>query len=457
MGFDYLGNEVSSDQAAILAGVDDFVGGFLAYETRIERVVPAALAHPDATLLNAYAGLAYMFLESNEGPVLARKHLAEAERTQSGATERERLNVALLRAWVEDDLPQALRIAEGISDRWPRDLAVVKLHQYWEFNRGNSPEMLRVALKVEAVNREVPHFHGMAAFAYEQCHLLAEAEQAARTAVSLQRKEPWAQHALAHVLLTQGRIDEGIRFLESVRDTWVDLNSFMHTHIWWHLAVFYLARGRFAEALQIYDTQVWGIVKTYSQDQIGAVQLLTRLEFSGVDVGDRWEDLADHIAARGADTVQPFLSLLYLLGLARAKRPEALGLLEAIRERAKDAPAFVRATWTDVALPAAEGIYAWAQGDDETAIAQLTIAVPRLLVIGGSHAQRDLFDQVLLAAIARSGRVLAVQQALEVRRVGDPGNVPLNRALADLYRRIGLPQLAEQAQARAEATLAVAP
>ena len=162
------------------------------------------------------------------------------------------------------------------------------------------------------------------------------------------------------------------------------------------------------------------------------------------------------IAARGADTVQPFLSLLYLLGLARAKRPETLGLLEAIRERAKDAPAFVRATWTDVALPAAEGIYAWAQGDDETAIAQLTIAVPRLLVIGGSHAQRDLFDQVLLAAIARSGRVLAVQQALEVRRGGDPGNVPLNRALADLYRRIGLPQLADQAQARAEATLAAA-
>ena len=58
MGSDYLGNAVTSDSPAVIAGVDDFVGGFLAYETRIERVVPTALAHPDATLLNAYAGLA---------------------------------------------------------------------------------------------------------------------------------------------------------------------------------------------------------------------------------------------------------------------------------------------------------------------------------------------------------------------------------------------------------------
>ena len=45
MGSDYLGNAVTSDSPAVIAGVDDFVGGFLAYETRIERVVPAALAH----------------------------------------------------------------------------------------------------------------------------------------------------------------------------------------------------------------------------------------------------------------------------------------------------------------------------------------------------------------------------------------------------------------------------
>jgi ATP/maltotriose-dependent transcriptional regulator MalT len=64
----------------------------------------------------------------------------------------------------------------------------------------------------------------------------------------MRRKEPWAQHALAHVFLTRGRMDEGALFLEEVADTWSGLNSFMLSHIWWHLALFYLSQGRDAEA-----------------------------------------------------------------------------------------------------------------------------------------------------------------------------------------------------------------
>jgi hypothetical protein len=82
-------------------------------------------------------------------------------------------------------------------------------------------------------------------------------------------------------------------------------------------------QGRNARALDLYDRHVWGVVKSYSQDQIGAVSLLTRLELAGVDVGERWRELGDHLAQRSADLVQPFLTLQYLYGLARAGRPEA--------------------------------------------------------------------------------------------------------------------------------------
>ena len=56
---------------------------------------------------------------------------------------------------------------------------------------------------------------------------------------------------------------------------------------------------------------------------MGAVSLLARLEIAGIDIGRRWQDLADYLAARAEDTVQPFLTLQYLYGLARAGRPEA--------------------------------------------------------------------------------------------------------------------------------------
>src|SRR5690606_1673590 len=104
--------------------------------------------------------------------------------------------------------------------------------------------------------------------------------------------DPWAQHALAHVMDTQGRLMEGRAFLAERAAGWADCNSFMLTHNWWHLALFELDLDRGDTALRLYDDQVWGVWKAYSQDQIGAVSLLARLELRGVDVGDRWADLA---------------------------------------------------------------------------------------------------------------------------------------------------------------------
>jgi hypothetical protein len=450
---DCLGNPVSAGDEATLRAVDDFIEGYLAYETRAEGVLPAADADPSSCIANVYAGLLWMLLEAPGAAKHAARYLAAAERAAARATRREQLNTSVLRAWVDDDVPAAVRLCDQASDQFPQDLVLVKTQQYFEFNRGNSPGMLRAALKVQKRNAKIPYIHGMAAFAYEQCHLLDEAELAARTALAFKRKEPWAQHALAHVLLTRGEIDQGAEFLESVADTWTGLNSFMVTHIWWHLALFYLSQGRQTKVLEIYDQRCWGVAKGYSQDQIGAVSLLARMEIAGIDVATRWQDLADHLAARVRDTVQPFLTLQYLYGLARAGRAEAGALLETVREAAKTAPAYVREVWQEVALPGCEGLYAYARGDLEAAWRYLSVAMPRLPEAGGSHAQRDLFEQILLDTAIRSGRMVMAQQILELRRRADAEGVPINTALAAVYLRLGLPALSEQARARAATTL----
>ena len=437
-----------------MRGIDDFIEGYLAYETRAERVVAAADADPESCLANVYAGMLWMLLEAPAGARRAAHYVSAAERAAPLATRREQLNTAMLRAWVADDLEETVRLCERITEEFPRDLVIAKTHQYLEFNRGNSPAMLRTALRAAPANVDVPYMHGMAAFAYEQCHLLDEAESAARTALAMKRKEPWAQHALAHVLLTRGQTDEGAKFLEEMADTWTGLNSFMVTHLWWHLALFYLSQGRDAKVLELYDRHCWGVAKDYSQDQIGAVSLLARLEIAGIDVGTRWQDLGHHLAARAQDTVLPFLTIQYVLGLARAGRPEAAVLLESVRRRAATAAAFVREAWREVALPACEGVYAYARGDYTEAWRHLTLSVPRMVEIGGSHAQRDLFQQILSDTLVRVGRTGAAQQMLELRRVSDPQGVPVNRALAEVYARLGLPELAERARARATLTRA---
>jgi tetratricopeptide (TPR) repeat protein len=449
---DCLGNALSAASPGILRAIDDFIGGFLAYEQRAERIVGAADEAADCCIANVYAGFLWMLLEAPSGAGCAAPYLAAAARTAPDATRREQLNAAVLRAWIADDVPGALRACSQVTDEFPRDLVILKIEQYLEFNRGDFPAMLRAALKVLEQNADVAYVHGMAAFAYEECQLLGDAERAARRALDLERKEPWAQHALAHVMLTQGRIEEGARFLESVAPTWTDLNSFMITHLWWHAALFDLSRGRFARALEIYDRHCWGVAKEYSQDQVGAVSLLSRLEIAGIDVGQRWQDLADHLAARAEDTVQPFLTLQYLYGLARAGRAEARTLLEAVRQRADSAPAHAREVWREVVLPASEGLHAYARHDYDRAWRELGRAMPRMIEAGGSHAQRDFFEQILLDAAMAGGRLSAAQQTLELRRAADPDGVPVNTALAGVYEKLGLATLAAEARARAAAT-----
>ena len=449
---DSLGNPVTVARGSTLRAVDEFIDGYLAYETRAEGIVAAADADPECCIANVYAGFLWMFLEAPDAAVRAAQYLAAAERAAPAATLREQLNTAVLAAWAADDLPETLRLCERIGEEFPRDLVVVKTHQYFEFNRGNSPQMLRAALRVLPGNSDVAYLHGMLAFAYEQCHLLDDAERAARSALNLRRKEPWAQHALAHVMLTRGRIDEGALFLEGMQDTWVGLNSFMITHLWWHLALFYLSQGRNAAVLEAYDRHCWGVAKNYSQDQIGAVSLLARMEVTGIEVGERWQDLGSHLAARARDTVLPFLTMQYIYGLGRAGRVEAEELLESVRQRAAKAAPFVREVWRDVALPACEGLYAHARGDFDGAWRHLGTAMPRMIEAGGSHAQRDLFELLLLDAAIQSGRLVVAQQMLELRRGADPDGVPVNNALRDVYSKLGLADLAEQRAVRAALT-----
>jgi predicted Zn-dependent protease len=290
----------------------------------------------------------------------------------------------------------------------------------------------------------------MLAFGYEQCHLLDQAERAARRALELKRKEPWAQHALAHVMLTQGRTDEGTEFLAEISDTWDGLSSFMYTHIWWHQCLFLLDRAAYEEVLEIYDQHLWGIDKTYSQDQVGAVSTLLRLELHGVDVGDRWQDVADYLTGRLDDHVQPFLDLHYVYGLARAGRAEADQLLNSMDDFAKSAHEDVRKRWTDVALPAARGLVAHAQGRHEDASQMLGPTIAAMAQIGGSHAQRELFELVLLDAQIRCGDLVPAQQKLELMRGRDERAPHVWRQLERVYQGLELPQQAAQARRHLE-------
>jgi len=438
MWTDALGNPVTLRDAASLGPLNDFVEGFIASEARAVNVLQAQA--DGSAIVQACCAALHMFAETAEAPRNARPFLERARAAAGSATQREQRFVAAVAAWVEGDIPAAIALHEEQARAHPRDLASLKLGQYHLFNRGDSPGMLRVALHALPAAGDVAYLHGMLAFGWEQCHFLEEAEASARKAIALCRKEPWAHHALAHVMLTQGRLEEGHAFLQEVSPTWTGLNSFMVTHNWWHQALFALDLDLPQQVLDLYDRHVWAEVKEYSQDQVNAVSLLARAELAGMDVGARWEELGSYLAQRAHDHVLPFLDLHYLYGLARAGRVDAArGWLASIESHAPRRTGDDALLWQRVCVPAARGLLAHATGDWKTAVEALGHALPRMVEVGGSHAQRDLFAQIHLDAMVRSGHLAGAQNILQPLVRAQPESKRLARQAQRLYAALGLP------------------
>lgn len=433
---DKLGNPVNSSADA-LPGINDFVGGFIRFEPDVMHVLQTSEKIPDDALANIYSGCLWMMLEQPDALDKARSFLQTSTRLVGdarpdgrGASLREWLLTKLLRHWVSLDRPAMISTVETLITAFPQDLLAVKLALIFHFNAGNAPAMLRLAVSVLDHNRDHAEMHALLAFAEEECHRLQAARESAERALSIRADEPWAHHCLAHVHLARAETREGLAFLKSVSDHWAGLNSFMYTHNWWHVALFYLGLGDHQAALQIYDKHCWGIDPTYSEDQIGAISLLARLEFVGVDVGERWQSLAGFVEARSEDVGSVFMTLQYLYCLRRVGHQGADSLMAMIRKQPeKPEIAADQNLWQSVGVTAALGVQACAAGRWGEATDCLSTVQTRLWRIGASHAQRDLFNQMLLHALIQDGQWVAVMPILERRLRFEPDNpwIPLQQ------------------------------
>jgi tetratricopeptide (TPR) repeat protein len=451
---DGQGLDVSNADAGAIGALDFLRDEWLAFGNRLAEFVATAEKEERAPLLPLMAASLMLSMNSTDGQAGAERLLARAQslsRNGSDANDRERAWLATTTAWVAGDTDRCLAIHEKMAVDWPRDLLAIKLGQLHAFNRGDAEALLRIGERAAAANPENRFVHAMHAFGLEECNRIDEAEALARKALAIDRRDPWAHHAVAHCLEARGRLVDGVAFLQSMSDTWEGCNSFMYTHNWWHLALFLIDLDRGDEALALFDRRVWGVWKEFSEDQINAISLLARLELREVDVGARWSDLATYLKPRLHEHFSPFLDLHYLYGLARAGEQSAVTeMLASLEDRAERAKPFEREAWVDCAVPAAHGLAAHAQGDHASAARLLGQAMPHLQPIGGSIAQRALFGAIHLDAMMRSGWNDAALKILQADDRERPTVPATKRALAGLYRKLGRSEQAMAADYEAE-------
>lgn len=336
-------------------------------------------------------------------------------------TDRERQHAAALSAWTLGDMDRATEIWENILLETPLDGLALKLAQFTHFYSGNG---LRMRDSMAALLPRWPEDHpdygfllGMYAFGLEESAEYIKAEEYGRRAVELNPADAWSVHAVAHVLEMTERHEEGIAWVKGLEPAWSTVNNFRF-HLHWHRCLYHLERGEFDEVLAIYDAQVASdIASDFYLDICNASSLLWRLEMFGVDVGDRWQEVAAVARNHVADTDLIFVSLHYLMALiAAGDRSAADEMIANIR------------TWStldetqsricaNVGVTLAEGLRDARNGDHEAAVQKISRVRYTLDPIGGSKAQRDVFQMILLDAAAAGENALRAR-SLFAERVG---------------------------------------
>jgi hypothetical protein len=231
----------------------------------------------------------------------------------------------------------------------------------------------------------------------------------------------------------QNRVNEGIAWLEGRAADWSADNLFAF-HNWWHLALYQLDRGNLAGALELYDARVRPKPSAVVLEMVDASALLWRLMLRGVDVGKRWDELADSWMPNLADAHYAFNDVHAMMALVGAGRLEEARRLIAVLEQVA-ARATLNGEMTRlVGLPVARAFLAFGEGAFEKALDQLIPALPVAQRHGGSHAQRDVLQHTATEAALRSGKQNAAR-ALVSQRLASKPRSPHNLELA---RRCGL-------------------
>jgi tetratricopeptide (TPR) repeat protein len=380
----------------------------------VATLAPVLEQAPDFAM--AQLANAWMHVSSTEAPAIAiaRESLAAARRLP--LDEREKLHAAAIGEWCDGQWHAAARTVEDLNALYPRDALALQMGQQLDFFTGDSRMLRDRILRVlSAWSEDVPGYDavlGMLAFGLEETGDYARAEAAGRRAIELQPLDAWAQHAVAHVCEMQGRRDDGIRWMHE--STGWQQPGVLTVHNWWHLALHHLARGETRKVLELYDGPIRSNAAAILE-LIDCSAMLWRLDLAGADVGDRWASLAGLFAPHAASGNYAFNDLHAAMAFARAGREDMLSMLrtaQAVALTRRDGNAeFV----TAVGAPATEAIVAYAAGDYAQATELLRAVRNRAHRFGGSHAQRDLLDQTLIAAARHSGHA-SLAKALEAER-----------------------------------------
>ena len=388
----------------------------------LDRISQAIEA--DDSFAMAHATLAYRYML--EGKVKeAGESIKLAEARASGLSRRERLYVAVIDSYIHSSGPRALGLMKEYLWEFPRDILILYIANnllFYGCSGGGSKSY--PADQLALCSEVAPHygddwaFQSRYSFAHHESGILDEALRLAEASLKTRPDNADASHSVAHVLFERGESRDGAQFLaEWTKD--YDRRSPFYVHLAWHYCLFELSQGHYHKVLELYNSRmqpavaagdggaladaaalVWRMM-LYSDTvpQIDWKALCSLAEPSITTEGTAYRDVHAALAFAGANDWDRMTALLARFQ-ARAASGDTLA--------------------SEIMVPLMNGLQLFAHERPQEALEVLEplfgpAVMDQLARVGGSHAQREVLEDTLVACFLETEQFDKAKSMLRTR------------------------------------------
>lgn len=412
---DRYGLPISTDSTAaaegLVQGVDLLLEQNFGSEEQFQRAIEA-----DEGFALAHAGLAYVHMAA--GKVADARQAAQlAQSLAAGTSRREQQQIEAIALWTNGKGPESLAVIQQHLAEFPRDMLMVRVAQRLYImgcssvgaGVANYPQALFALMKSVAPEYgDDWAFQGQYAFAHHENGLLDDALRLAERSLEQRPTNAVAAHSVTHVYFERGDASGGTDFLAG----WLpgfDNRASYKVHLSWHLALFELAMGHYQRALELYDSNIRPSVVAKSPLSLtDSASLMWRLQMYG---GAAPPGLMGELCAQAAPAAErpgpAFRDSHAALAFAVAADDQSLAsMMDGLQALAEKGDKLAG----EVTLPLVQGISAFIHQDYNDAVRLMEplfdqdARFDQLCRVGGSHAQREVFEDTMMEAYLRAGQ-----------------------------------------------------